>query len=128
MKFDPRQPHGTITGHQWARYEQNGQLYDANGNRPMLEIPDAVKLEPDEDTDKPEEATPENEHQMDFRRMHAKDFLLNILKDGPLPRAVVYQEADNNNQDWNKVNTAFADLGGEKFKRGVSIYWKLKTE
>lgn len=117
MKFDPKKPYGTITNHDWARYEQNGVLYDMQGQtRFELDI-------------QPEEVVQEIEltDQKDFGVNNAKDFLTNILADGSLPRSVIFKECAANNQDWEKVKTAFAELGGEAVTRRNVIHWKLKT-
>jgi hypothetical protein len=120
MKFDPKKPHGVITGHSWARFEQNGILYNQQG-------------EPEVTLDVVEDAEPEEievlveVNEKDFELNNAKDFLKNILADGPLPRSVIFKECSANNQQWEKVKTAFADMGGEALTRRNVIHWKLKT-
>lgn len=119
MKFDPKKPHGTITNHEWARFEQNGILYDQQGqSRITLDV-----VEEDE----PEEIGVVIENKNDFTVKNAKDFLTNILADGSLPRSVIFKECNTNNQDWDSVKTAFSDMGGEALKRRNVIHWKLKT-
>jgi hypothetical protein len=117
MKFDPKKPHGTITSHPWAHFEQNGILYDSQG-QPMDQI-----AEPD---DVIEEETPVVSNKKDFGLIQAQDFLKNILADGPLARSVIFKECAANNQNWDKVKTAFADSGGEVLTRRNVIHWKLK--
>lgn len=120
MKFDPKKPYGMITGHAWARYEQNGVLYDSQGNPETrdleieeIEVPEEIKLEVGG---------------KDFELNNAKDFLKNILADGALARSVIFKECSANNQQWEKVQTAFAEIGGEVSKRGNALYWKLKAQ
>lgn len=127
MKFDPRKPHGTITNHAWARYEQNGVLFNSVGESPYepeeeveKEIKEEIKEEPPEVESKP---APDP-----FGVRNAKDFLKNILAEGPLPRSSIYKESQANNQDWDNVKTAFAQMDGEKVMRKTVTYWKLKTE
>lgn len=122
MKFDPKKPHGVITNHDWARYEQDGVLYDIQG-QPMDQV--------EEDTDPAlveiDLHDPVVSVQKDFELNNAKDFLTNILADGALPRSVVFKECAANNQNWEKVKTAFADMSGEVSKRRNVLHWKLKT-
>lgn len=118
MKFDPKKPYGVITNHEWARFEQDGILYDCQGN-PRMDF-DIVEDEPKE------VEIIFSKEKKDYSLNNAKDFLTNILADGPLARSVIFKESSNNNQDWEKVKTAFADLGGEAFQRRNIIHWKLK--
>jgi len=116
MKFDPKKPYGLITNHAWARYEQDGVLYDIQGE-PMDQVAE-------------QQEAPEiifSVEKKDFGIDNAKQFLTNILADGPLPRSVVFKESENNNQSWESVKTAFADIGGEVIKRRNILHWKLKT-
>lgn len=122
MKFDPKKPYGLITNHAWARYEQDGILYDCQGN-PMDQINEQVVIE------EPVVETIEQNFivKKDFALKNAEDFLSNILADGPLPRSTVFKETSSNNQNWDKVKTAFAEMGGETLQRKNVLYWKLKT-
>jgi hypothetical protein len=125
MRFDPRKPHGTITGHRWARYEQNGTLFDASGNTWGEEpAEDEVELEIQPVTQPDEQI---NNSQRDFALDNAKAFLKNILAQGSLTRSVVFRECAANNQDWEKIKEAFATLG-EPFSRKNIVHWKLKVE
>jgi hypothetical protein len=119
MKFDSKKPHGVITNHEWARYEQDGVMYDWEGHPRMLDMV--------EDIVEPEEIELVIEDKKDFTVNNAKDFLTNILADGPLPRSVIFKECNANNQNWDAVKTAFADMGGEALTRRNVIHWKLKT-
>lgn len=122
MKFDPKKPYGVITGHAWARYEQNGILYDTQGNSEFQEIVDFEEAEAPKEVE-----VIFSKEKKDFALSNATDFLMNILADGPLARSVVFKECSANNQDWEKVKTAFADMGGETTQRRNILYWKLKT-
>lgn len=122
MKFDPRKPHGTITNHEWARYEQDGILFDGKG-LPRLDQIISVKENPE-----PEKIELNISDKKDFPLDNAKAFLTNILSDGPLARSVIFNECTNNNQSWDAVKTVFADMGGETMKRRNVLYWKLRTQ
>ncbi len=120
MKFDPKKPHGVITNHSWAKFEQNGILYDTQGN-PMDQI--------DEDIIEGEEKLPTvNSAERDFSLEQAEAFLTNILADGALARSAVFKECQANNQNWEKIKTAFANMGGEATQRRSVLYWKLKAD
>jgi hypothetical protein len=119
MKFDSKKPHGVITNHPWARFEQNGILYDCQG-QPM------DQLITEENVTEEEQSIESNDD--DFSLKNAKEFLLNILANGALARSVIFKECNANNQNWESVKTAFADLGGEVFYRRNVIHWKLKSE
>lgn len=125
MKFDPKKPYGVITNHDWARFEQGGILYDCQGN-PNTDF-DSQSLVGQMVEDEPKEVDIIfSKEKKDYSLNNAKDFLTNILADGPLARSVIFKESSSNNQDWEKVKTAFADLGGEAFQRRNIIHWKLK--
>lgn len=117
LNFDPKKPHGVITNHSWAKYEQNGILYNSQG-QPMDQI---VEVEEDQEYDLP---VAPKERVFDLNQ--AKDFLTNILHDGPLARSVIFKECNANNQNWEAVKTAFADMGGEAVTKRNVIHWKLK--
>jgi hypothetical protein len=118
MKFDPKKPHGVITNHSWAKFEQDGILYDGQG-QPMDQI---VELE--EEYEQPDVPV---KKEKSFDLNQAKDFLTNILADGPLARSVIFKECNANNQNWESVKTAFADMSGETLTKRNVIHWKLKT-
>lgn len=123
MKFDPKKPHGTITGHPWARYEQGGILFDYEGKARIegqLNVYEPELLENPVVLDEPVGR--------DFELESAKEFLKNILGSGPLTKTAIYKECENNNQKWEKVEAAFVELEGEKMKKGNWTLWKLKPE
>lgn len=122
MKFDPKKPYGVITNHSWAKYEQNGILYDTQGNT-MDQVND------DDDVDELEEdIEPSKKSTRDFAYEQAQAFLKTILEGGPVARSAVFKECQANNQNWEKIKTAFSDMGGEALKRRNIIHWKLKAE
>lgn len=120
MKFDSKKPYGTITNHPYARYEQDGILFD-------LQYQPIDQNETNK-TDKYDYLPVTTKKvESDFNSNQAKAFLKNILKDGQLARSVVFKECENNNQDWESVKSAFAELGVSVMRRNI-LYWKLKAE
>lgn len=123
MKLDLRKPYGTITNHEWARYEQDGVLFDCRG---VAREDIQLNIEEKKDSEIIEiEVSDQNNN---FALINAKAFLTNILSDGPLARSVIFNECFNNNQNWDAVKTVFADMGGETMKRRNVVYWKLRTQ
>ena len=116
IKLDRTQPYGTIVGHSLAQYEQDGHLYDAVGDiighRPEYTL-DAMISRGERAPDSVE---------------NAKAFLLQILGSGPVPKSIVYKEAEQNNQPWAEVTKAFEVLGAQAIKgagKGSPTVWKL---
>ena len=110
MQLDRSRPFGTIVGHPFAKYEQDGQLFDGRGS--AIAPPKLVAVEKDRiiETD-----------DVDSGRL----FLLNILKSGPLSKSAVYKVAEENNQSWDAVNKAAALLKIVKFSYNKATMWKL---
>ena len=116
MKLDFDKPHGVVFGHAYAAYEQDGILYDGAGER--IDKPEV----------KEEVETSGQEDAINYQARQAKDFLLGILKEGPVTRTAIYRECEANNQNWEEVQKAFADIGGEAVRIKNGIFWKLKSE
>ena len=55
----------------------------------------------------------------------SKTFLINVLKENPLSKSVIYKEVENNNQSWDKVRDAALALGIIKYSQKNLEYWKL---
>ena len=64
----------------------------------------------------------------DFAVEQARDFLKNILTEGPVRRAEIYKTASANNQPWEKVKEAFAAMEGVVYNRKNSLYWQLASK
>lgn len=112
MKFDPTKPHGAITGHPTAFFEQEGVLFDGAG-QPLSEPKTSLKAKASAAaTDDPKVES-------------AKAFLRAVLAGGPVSKSAVFREAEANNQDWAAAKTAFVVLKGTEIKRGSEILWKL---
>jgi hypothetical protein len=109
LEIDFDRPYGVVHGSDKYRYVQEGKYFDGLG---QLVSPEAPKREEILiHTDNVDSAA---------------EFLKNILRENPLPKSVVYAEADKNNQPWEHVTTAFKLLGVKKFvAKGVEL-WKLE--
>lgn len=115
-KMNFNKSHGIIYGSDTARYQQDGKLYDGLGN--LVSKPD--KLPDDDVKDSLVIATDEVES--------AKRFLIAVLKGGPLAKSVVYKAAEDNNQPWLNVTSAFNVMNVSKFKYKNQETWKLPEE
>lgn len=122
MTFNRNKPHGVISGHEWAKYEQDGVLYDYSGNTKDGTLPVDEKV-----AETTEETQLGDPYQMDYQLAQAKAFLKNILAGGPVSRSNIFKECEANNQDWDKVKTAFSQIG-EKISRRNIVHWQLKPE
>lgn len=113
MKLDKSLPYATITGHPVARYEQGGLLFDGAGA--SLTAPAARATEVDRiiETDAVESA---------------KEFLKNVLRSGPLSKAVIYKTAEDNNQSWDAIKKAAALVNVVMFTYNKAMMWKLPEE
>jgi len=114
-KLDLKKPYGTIFGHPIAAYEQNGVLFDGAGK--------PVNMGPKPVFSKNTTFAPG----LDDPLAGAKAFLLQILKENPLSKSIVYREAENNNQVWDHVRDAAIALGIVKFTDGPTKLemWRL---
>lgn len=109
-----KQPYGVIYGHDVARYEQGGKQFDAQYRlvtpSPKVKAVSMAGLLGEQDIDPLESS---------------KAFLLNILKENPLSKSVIYKEVENNNQEWDQVRDAALALGIVKYSQKNLEYWKL---
>ena len=113
--FDHKKPHGTIYGAEnGARYEQGGKFYTAAYKPLNQPEPVAKKVKATA------EATDPNDPLRD-----SKTFLMNVLRENPLSKSVVYRETESNNQSWPKVREASLALGIVVYKQGSTEMWRL---
>ena len=114
MKLDPSLPYGTITGHALARYEQGGMLFDVGGESitpaKLKELTAADDIVETDEVDS------------------ARDFLLHILKSGPLSKSAVYKVAETNNQSWDAIKRASTLLGIITYAYRNATMWKLPED
>lgn len=106
-----KQPYGVIYGHDRAKYDQGGKMFDAQYRLiapPKEKEVSLVGLTGELDA-------------LDS----AKTFLVNILSQNPLSKSVIYKEVENNNQVWNNVRDAALILGIVKFTQKNLEMWKL---
>jgi hypothetical protein len=106
-----KQPYGMIYGHDTARYQQGDKLFDAQYR--LISPPKAKEVSMAGLTG---EVDPLES---------SKAFLLNILKQNPLSKSVIYKEVENNNQSWDQVRDAALSLGIVKYSQKNLEYWKL---
>lgn len=115
--LDKAKPYGTITGHPVAVYMQNGLMYDGAG-----------QLLGSENTASKDERVLEDTRAMTDALVNAIEFLKTILASGPVSKAAVYKEAENNNQVWSVVKDAALELKVHMFQYRKSEMWKLPEE
>jgi hypothetical protein len=114
-KLDRKKPYGTIVGHAFAQFEQDGLLFDGAGN--------SVSSPP------PQKKSAVEAHVLETDAVvSAKAFLKNILTGTTLTKSVIYKTAEENNQSWDAVKTAAADIGVVKFTYSGKEQWKLPEE
>lgn len=117
IALNRKRPYGVIVGHEWARYEQEGVLFDGNGNtQESSALIERVSRRSKKD---PEQ---------DLKLENAREFLRNLLAGGPVDKSAVYRECENNNQEWDSVKKAFALMNGSVIQRGASKLWRLSPE
>lgn len=113
-KLDRTKSFGIVCGHAYAAFEQDGLLFDGAGE--LAGTPKTVAAD--------ERVVKDSIIQTDAL-VSATAFLLNILKEGAVTKAVVYKEAGNNNQVWESVHTAAIDMGIHKLNFKGAETWKL---
>ena len=102
MKLDRSKDFGTVSGHPYASYEQDGKLFGAD----FEEVTD--------DGDVPPIQTPD-----------AKKFLAEILAGGRMGKTSIVKEAENRGIPWIDIERAFRDMGIVSEKAGSDTLWKL---
>ena len=111
MKMDMKKPYGTVFGHGIVAYVQDGKEFDGQleevGAPTPAPVPKTAKGKP--------AAAPSN----------AETFLLQILKENPLSKSVIYKEVENNNQNWNDIRTAAAEMGIVRYTQNTLEMWRL---
>jgi len=106
MKLDKTKAYGTIWGHESASFEQGGVLFDAGGFPIGAPVKDSRVIVTD-------------------NIASAGMFLNNVLSGGPLAKAVLYKEAENNNQAWDKVKEAADLIGVVRYTTNKVESWRL---
>lgn len=112
VRLDRTRQYGIVYGNPDCRFAQDGYFFDHNGDLVRPERP-AAKLK-------------ESDPIVSDSVMSAINFLRNILREGPLPKRVVYNEAEKNNQPWDFVTQAKQDLGIKSFSAKGLEMWKLQ--
>lgn len=105
-KMNFKEPYGTITGHDIARYQQNGKLFKADGH-PVSE----------EELTKPNPASSE--------KPSAAQFLVTFLGQGARPKMQVFREAETVGVSADEVMAEFRRMEGKAFPIKGELMWKL---
>ena len=113
MKIDFKKPYATITGHDSARYEQNGELFKPDGT-PLNPRVNPTELAKDKII--PDDGV-----------AAAQVFLRNVLAEGALSKATVFKASQDNNQNWECVRQASVLMGIVKFQFKKNETWKLSN-
>jgi hypothetical protein len=113
MKLDKSKSYGTVYGHDSAMFQQGDTLFDGAGNPIAPSIKEASKP-------KGKDAVIEHDGVE-----QAKDFLKNILKQGPLSKSVIFKTANDNNQAWEDVKNAAVSLNINRVQLKGMETWKL---
>lgn len=117
-KLDPKRSYGTVTGHEAAKYEQDGVLFGPNG----VALAETVKP-----LEKKQQPAPASADDFEFDRAEATTFLTTRLADGPIASRDLKNEAEALELKWEVVKAMFTELAGKEIKRGkgFSVLWSL---
>lgn len=115
MKLDKSKNYGVIYNHPDAMFEQNGVLFDGAGN----------SLTTHEEATKPAKVKKIVEDVAEPQDDAAAQFILRILKEGPMSKSNVYRECELAQLDWDAVRTAAANHHVHIYKQKSTEYWKL---
>lgn len=119
MKLDRSKPFATIYGHDQASYQQNDILFNG-ADEPLGKLED-MEFEPVNVPGKDTDLLIETD-----KVASAEAFLRTLLQGGPIKKAVVKDEADRNNQQWDDVQSAAALMGLQKITQGTgAVKWEL---
>ena len=110
MKLDRSRPFGMIIGADYAKYEQDGRLF--NEREEPIDFREADALEETEETLINNEPLP------------VEAFLKTILRGGPIQKSTVRQLADQANLQWSDVQDAFAAAQGMPYNYKGTVMWK----
>ena len=113
MPFNPNRPYGTVVGHAYASFEQDGVLYDIEGE-PLGGGPEIIEAA------QTRAAIP--------APSDALTFLRDLLSGGPVDKSAVYREVELQKQNWDDVRSAFLALSGSSYKLKGTTYWRLPSE
>ena len=117
LKLDRTKSFGIVSGHPVAMYQQDDLLF--NASEELIGTPKTTAEAPP--------AKKEEQIQTD-QLVSAKAFLAQILAGNALSKAVVYTEAEKNNQDWETVKNAAVDMGIVKFSFQKAETWRLPEQ
>ena len=109
-KLNLKAPYGVVTNHPTICYVQDGKNFGADKNELDPAPPKVVEIDPDD------------------KLGAQKTFLMNLLKENPLKKSVVYNEVESNNQSWPKIRDAASAMGIVRFTQDKQEMWRLPEE
>jgi len=120
-----KRPYGLITGHDEARYEQDGLLFDWQGHALVQD-----EKEPDEEKEITTNTTEKDASSDEITTKtdpnpSAREFLLRSLKENALGKAVIFGMSEKENINWSEIKEAFIDLNIQEYTFKKLVYWKL---
>lgn len=120
MKLKENRPYGTIHGHPVYVYEQDGKFF--NGSRDQV----------DQDGSKVDGGKEEVDSTIDKDKVIQTDgvdtataFLKNLLGGGAMAKAILYQQAEGMQLDWNDVKKAATAMKIISSQRNKQEFWQL---
>jgi hypothetical protein len=113
MNFE--KSYGIIFGHDWARYEQNGTLYDAQG-----------RSYDESSTDRAENEEFRSDPLTNVQ--NAREWLEEQLKGGPVQRENLFKKAEQEGIKWDSVKVAATEIKVVANKVRDNIIWRLRLE
>ena len=113
--MDFSKSYGVICGHEWARFEQGGTLYDAQGNSYDEQSTDREEMA----EYRPTQAT---------LTVNAREFLQTLLTDGPMQRDNIFKESEKAGYNWANIKDAAQELKVTAYKIREISYWRLNLE
>lgn len=114
--LDKTKSYAEVYSHPWAKYEQGGTLYDAQG-KSYDEQSDREEIQKEEGYVDPKQNT-EN----------AREWLQRQLKGGPVARDDLVRTAENEDIRWENVKNAAAEINVQANKVRDRIIWRLRLE
>ncbi len=113
QRLDTKRPFGTVFGHEYALYEQDGKLF--GGDQKVLEQPEAQEDDPVKSQIEAQKSKPKT----------AEEFLKSFLHGTAIAKTNVYKESQILKLNWDKVQKAVETLGVQTFILKGTEMWKL---
>lgn len=113
--LDFSKSYGVIYGHEWAKYEQGGTLYNAQGQSYDEQSTDREEIS----EYRPSKAT---------LTENAREWLARQLKEGPMQRDELFKASEQAGYDWANIKDAAQELKVVAYKIREISYWRLNLE